>query len=94
MDEHTKELLEKYHDELLKMGVVPKKHEGYCGHVGVRGIHDEKIQLEHITWMVHEMLDNPECIETVSSSYWMGFIQGIMWCVKLRTLEELDEENG
>ena len=89
MNDQTRELLEKYNSELFKVGVHPKKSEDFCGTIGCRGIEDEKIQLEHIAWMVQDLLDS-EHIEIKQS---LGFIQGILWCTKFRSILELEKEN-
>jgi len=86
-----KELLHKYDSELHKIGINPKECTDFCGQVGLRGLEDEKIQLEHALWMIHKLIDTAEFSSTQSFLN-LGIVQGILWCTKLRNILEIKNE--
>ena len=87
------ELLNKYHAEIFKVGVNPKRHEDYCGEVGLVGLEDRTKALEHASWMISHMLDESSEWSETKKNRWLGFIQGVLWCTKFRGILELRNES-
>jgi hypothetical protein len=93
MNDNVLELLKKYSAEFIKMNVPAKRCEDYSGEIGLRRLEDEQIQLRHARWMVDEMLDEADQWSDRKVNRWLGFIQGILWCVKFRGILELRDES-
>ena len=93
MNEKVLKLLQKYNNELFKLGILPKRSEDYCGQPGLKSLHDEHAQLYHLKWMIDKMLDEAEDWSDRKVCRWLGFIQGILWCTKFRGILELRDES-
>lgn len=95
MNEKILLLLQQYDHEMFKLGVDPEKCENYCGPIGAMGMKDDSIRLSHIRWMIHQMQDRVTKEEWSDRKInrWLGFIQGVLWCTKLRGILELRDES-
>lgn len=95
MNEKIRSLLEKYRDELTKMRVAASRVEDQVGFPGVKGLEDESKQLSHIQWMIYTMLEDaePQAWSDRKLNRWLGFIQGVLWCTKLRGILEMRDES-
>ena len=93
MNDQLEKLLIQYNAELIKMNIKGRRCEGFCGETGLRGLHDEQTQICHLKWMLDEVLDNGKDWDGTALNRWVGFIQGILWCVKFRSTLEISKEN-
>jgi len=94
MNEKIKQLLTQYDDELSKMRVKPRIVKDYCGDIGVKGLQDDMNQMAHLRYMMSQMLDDEETEwSDTKTNRWLGFVQGVLWCNKLRGILELRDES-
>ena len=63
----------------------PEQQEG--GSVG------PEATLNHLTYMVDEAVQHATHGKFEKALRWLGFVQGVMWCMGLRTLAELRADN-
>ena len=97
MDEQLKELLIQYDEELSRLKILPCQAKDYCGEIGVQGLKDNMKQMAHIRWMMSQMLNNFNKHDELDwkedkINRWLGFIQGILWCNKMRGIKEIKKE--
>lgn len=69
--------------------VLKKYHKILGAHIVERGA---KCKLCHIKWMLEEMLQWPES-RLDKAFRWLGFIQGVFFCEKVYTINEMKEHN-
>ena len=94
MNEEMKLLLEKYDDELAQLKILPHRSEDYCGEIGIQGLQDNMKQMAHARWVISQMVDKPDVKEwpDCKINRWRGFIQGVLWCNKIRGILEMRGE--
>lgn len=47
----------------------------------------------HAHWMVNEAIGFCEAGRTEKAMRWLGFIQGVLWCEGLRSIEDMKRDN-
>lgn len=85
-----KKLLLKYDAELFKMGSNPQKCEDFCGQPGLMGLKDNQIRMNHVRWVIAQLLNNQ--FGKSESDRLFGFVQGVMWSMKMRSILEVQDE--
>lgn len=95
MNEKIKSLLERYDDELAQLKILPCRSEDYCGDIGAQGLQDNMKQMAHTRWMISQMIDDPDLKQWSDRKVnrWLGFIQGVLWCNKMRGILEMRDES-
>lgn len=86
------EALTKYHDLVVaKFGVRPtKSHPGwYTLFAKAMSIQQ---QAQHVSWMCIEAKKFLEVGRTEKAMRWLGFIQGWLWTVNIKVLDDLKKD--
>lgn len=90
-EEQLRELLECYKSTLVARGVVPKE----APQDRPPNLNQGE-ELAHALWMVEgaiEFLDSGEAEKKEKAEGWLYFVQGVFWCLGVRAIEELRNDN-
>jgi len=93
MNKKIRQLLEKYDIELAGMNVPVQQIENQCGDEWAINLKDNADRMGHARWMISEMLEIGEDWSDYKTNRWLGFVQSIIWCTKLRGISELRDDN-
>lgn len=81
-------------EELRNLNVKAEASNNFCGEPGIKSLQDDFIQLKHLRWMLDNFEDMSKSNDLNHKHHWIGFIQGLMWCTKMRNMSELYDESG
>lgn len=79
------EVLTKYRELLLEKGCCAQRLELHTI--------DRGRQADHILWMCEESLRLIETHSMEKACRWLGFIQGVLWSLGIRQIDELRRDN-
>ena len=49
--------------------------------------------VQHVAWMCDKAWDLAEEGHTEKAMRWLGFIQGVMWCLNMRTINQMRDDS-
>lgn len=92
MNTNVRTLLKSYQNELNSLKIKEERVEDFCGLPGLDGLEDSTKQLNHIKWMIGQLLESEDWSDR-KINRWLGFIQGVMWCNKLKGILQMRDES-
>lgn len=93
MNSKVHKLLQSYQTELDSLRISEKRMEDFCGMPGLDGLEDSANQLKHAKWMVGQMLNSADEWSDKKINRWLGFIQGVLWCNKIKGILQMRDES-
>lgn len=85
--DRIKQALGSYLEAITAMSYVPQRHlDEYAYSLS-------KESLEHAAWMCQQAISFVGEGRIEKACRWLGFVQGVLWCRGVRTIDEMRRDN-
>lgn len=82
-------------DPYEKIKIICKKYEDLLlKNIEANEENDNQGSIAHIKWMLQQIPIQLENNKIEKAMRWLGFVQGVLWCKNIRSIQEMRDDNS